>query len=577
MEHVPDGAILDVAFYTGEEDRVEMRVSRPQTVFEGPKPIVKDWADVIYPAHSANLQAPGPSNPGGAPHVILVDRPTVDEIERLWRQGRYDMLTKDDIEGLKVGGKFEGENEQQQQKAIIEGDSEIEFADVPGEQKRVTRLLVFDVLQTNKNQPAEDVVYTVIKEKELLCRFRRLSEDFPNTLGRRPFAEQSFIPIKGRKSGISLLEALEASHDAKKAVLDMGVNHGSLLLSPFFFYRPSSSMKPEVIKVFPGEGYPLSDPKNDVNFPTIPPAGQSFAVNAYTLFDREEERVMMIGDFQLGRVPQGKASALRTAQGMAMIAGQGEERPERILRRLFAGLGQIWAMAHDLNRHRLPGEKRVRVALPLDPGEDPYRTVDQKAVDTTVEFEFTANAFNVSRGALQEAITTLAGLLINPVMIQAGVVTADNIYALAKNAVRAWGQNVDEYVSPPSGEVRITAREAIYKIADGQMPMGIPHEGPMRHLQIIQKFVASDLFGFFGQREVQLLQEWIQTVQQLWAEAMQQQALLAGQAGGQKALGPPGQGGGGQRPDSSAPPMEQNEMIDETMPTAGGGGNQGVM
>ncbi len=77
---------VKIAFFVDAEGGpVEMVMTGMEKVFEGPKPMVKDRSDVLHPPQAVNLQRPGPSNPDGAGHVILVDRPSIDEIDRLRR------------------------------------------------------------------------------------------------------------------------------------------------------------------------------------------------------------------------------------------------------------------------------------------------------------------------------------------------------------------------------------------------------------------------------------------------------------------------------------------------------------
>src|SRR3990167_9326898 len=154
---------------------------------------------------------------------------------------------------VKGTSKLEGESQEKEQKAMIEGAQPEMVTETPPEQARLTRLMIFDVAAMKASLPAEDVVYTVFLEHKKLARFRRLQEDFPSTASRRPFIERPFLPVRGRRVGIGMLEIIEGLHDAKKGIVDMSMNHGQLLLSPFFFYRASSSMRPEVIRINPGE------------------------------------------------------------------------------------------------------------------------------------------------------------------------------------------------------------------------------------------------------------------------------------------------------------------------------------
>ncbi len=247
------------------------------------------------------------------------------------------------------------------------------------------------------------------------------------------------IPVPGRRTGIGILEMAEGIHDLRKLLRDQMVNVGSLLLSPFFFYRPSGVMKPETIRLWPGEGYPLNDPKNDQFFPQINAQGISYAMNLDASLNQDEERLSLIGDLNMGRVPAGKASALRTTSNMAMVLGQGDARPERLLRRFFGGLGQVWSQAHELNRHFLDKAKSFRIAVPVEPGEDPYRTVEPADLDATMEFTFSANVMNTSKQALQANLEFLASMYLSEIAFMTGVSDADTVYTLFRDIGKARG------------------------------------------------------------------------------------------------------------------------------------------
>jgi hypothetical protein len=95
-----NGDAFNVKFYTDKDGEIEMTGSRSVRIYDGPKIIVKDYEDVLTPPRTANLQSPGPSNPGGASHVILIDHPTVDEIQRLVDSGFYDLVTKKELDRI---------------------------------------------------------------------------------------------------------------------------------------------------------------------------------------------------------------------------------------------------------------------------------------------------------------------------------------------------------------------------------------------------------------------------------------------------------------------------------------------
>ena len=578
---------FDVDFYT-VGDAIEMDAVREVTVFEAPRPIVKDYEDVLAPVRAANLQIPSPSNPGGAAHVILIDYPTIDELERLQKSKFYDLIDAEDIEKLKnVRRDTAGAEHEKVQKDVFQGVVENEGTNQgPGEgktpgHKQLTRLMCFDIFDIDGDGVAEDVIFWVIKEEKLLLRVRELTQVFPANPPRRPFAETSFLPVRGRRTGISLLEMMEGLHDLIKQFADQTIDRGTVVNAPFFFYRASSNMRPEVIRMWPGEGYPLSDPKNDVHFPSFPQDGSAFGFNLMSMFGQMEERLTNIGDLQLGRVPQGKSSALRTVRGMQAVMGQGEARPERILRRFFMCLSEVYAQMHELNQTFLPREKQIRISGVSKPTEDPYRTIKEpQAIRGRFLFDFTANALNTSKEAMQEQLDAIGAKILNPLMIQLGVVRADGVYQWARDVAKAHGQDGDKYLTPPTPESNLPkmfAEEVISFIFSGTLPEGRPAEATsMEHMQKLMEFAAEDAFGYLTPSQVELFKGYIALLRQRMQAEAQQQAQMAAAAQFQGGGAPGTPGPQGMAPiDTSQTPVQNNELLDESLPGAGGGGNPG--
>lgn len=574
---------IDVGFYTRESGEVEMVAEDDPLIFDGPVLVDKEWAEVLMPPRARNVQRPGPSNPRGAAHVILVDRPTVSEVADLQRRGYYDLMTKEDVEKLQKGERDITREAAERQRDAIKG-----VIDMPGapkgadSHKTVTRLMVFDMFDIDGDGVDEDVVWTVLVEPRLLVRARVQSEMFPSSPPMRPIVRREFLP-----GGMSLPEMLEGLHDVSKQMLDQTVDFGTLATMPIGFYRPIGGMKPETIRMMPGDMYPLNNPAQDVAFPQIQNNAVGFGINMMTLLNQFEERVAMQGELQFGRVPQGKASALRTQAGMQMVLNQGEARPERILRRFFGGLTEVWSIIHQYNERFLKAGKVVKVVGVAQDGEEIYTEVKKRdEIAGSFQFKFSANVFNTSRQALQQALTSLLGVYLTPLAMQLGVIDPAGAYRLLRDYGKALGQDPDQYIKAPTADAfkpRILAEDAITAITQGAKPYGVPLEpgGWQEHLQKLAEFQASDHFGILTPPQVDAFKGYvIEAIRQSQLDARRQALMAAaaqfsGQAGGGQG-GPPA---GPPDPNAQQNPMVSggNEMIDESMPTAGGGANQGAM
>lgn len=584
-----DGNEEDVAFFTTDTGEVEMVINSIKVVFDGPRPIIKEWEEVLYPPRAANLQAPSISNPKGAEAVILVDYPTLDEVTKLQKNGWYDGLTADDIKALSTAAVARERQEMENAKDTFDGVQGEPKAPITGAEshKRLTRYLCFDRFDIDGDGIDEDVMWWVIKEaNNKVAKAKLMTEMYPFKIPRRPLAHASFIPIRGRVAGISQLELTEGTHDAMKIAYDQMTDSSTITNSPFFFYRAAGGMQPEVIRLAPGEGYPLMDPSRDVHFPNIQSNAGAAGMNTIGLLTNMQERLTLVGDQSLGRVPPGGATALRTVTGMAMLQNNAEARPERILRRFYIGLRDIYTMCHELNEIFLPKNKKILLSKTRSKEEEAYETIESRdMIRGQFIFDFDANAFNTSRSALQEAMTSMMSTFITPLNLQLGIINEEGIYRLQRDWARIIGQDPDQYLSAPTPDAmlpKIFAEDVLLMVANGQKPFGVPAEagGAAEHLQKIQAIAQTDEFGFLDKALVaSILNPYLEQVSQRALEEQKQQQLqqAAQQFGAQGQQGAAPEGappqGGQQDPNAQPTNVQPGQLADQTLPGPNGNGS----
>src|SRR3989304_3601407 len=116
---------------------------------------------------------------------------------------------------------------------------------------RLARLQCFDMYDGDGDGIAEDMIFWIIEETQTLLKARRLSDIYPAQPPRRPLSGGSFLPVKGRYDGVSLLEIMEKIHDTMKVLIDQSINSNDLAIASPGFYRPSGGMNPEVLRIEP--------------------------------------------------------------------------------------------------------------------------------------------------------------------------------------------------------------------------------------------------------------------------------------------------------------------------------------
>jgi len=571
-----------ISFFFREDDTPEAHIEMPKEVFNGPVIIPKAIEDVVAPWRCGNLQPPGPSNPYGSPHVNVKDYPGLDELKRLKKQGVYDRLSNDDIKKLEESGFNKPSNFNSEEIKIQRDDMEGVNAGQHEKTKKVyTRIMSFERMDIDNDGLEEDVIIWMIEEPKLLLRVRTLNEMYPCDIPTRPLFEAQFLPVaEDRLYGISLLELMESLHDIMATSINQIIDNGTITNTPFFFYKPGTGMRQDTIRLDPGAGYPMNDPVRDVHFPQFAGRSQSEGFNLITLADQFMEKATMEGDLNFGRVPKGKASALRTASTTAAILQQSEARPERILRRIFIGISAMYRMVHQMNQRFLPRNKIFRKHGYTSPKDNPFRQIDSiESIRASMDFDFQASLINTNPSSSSQSLEEIMGMLLSPIALQAGLIDAEGIYKIVADVIKDKKIDPNRYLKYPAFDVdtrKLTAEEVISFIIKGMEPEGRPLEPVDQHLQKLMDFQQSDDFGYVSGKE-QVWATYIQKIQGLLQEQQQQQQMA--QAAGQF------QSGQGQTADSAAPgkppgvgdnpAVQSGELLDETLPGAGGGGSAG--
>jgi hypothetical protein len=577
----PQTATVD--FYSHDDGRLLCVVKRKLVIYDGPSVQPKTEEDIVYPSRCENLQPPSPSNPSGAHHVALVDYPSKDEIKRLIKSKYYDLPDAaakkrlDEEEATMGVGRQSADDPEQHkiQKDALTGHT-YGNSDVASE--TYTRIMMFARWDVDGDGLDENVVFWILKEHNLLLRARLMQEMFPSAEGRRPLMSEQFIPVPGQVRGIGLLELLEQIQDAMKILVDQSIDKNTLVNTPFFFFRPASGVRPETIRMAPGEGYPVANPTQDIAWSQIPNPDQTGSLNFLAMFNQWAERQAVIGELQFGRVPQGKSSALRTTAGMMSVLQQGAARPERIIRRFFMGLAEVYTQMHELNTINLQPKKQYRVLGMATPGADPYRTLDDPSkIKGRFQFEFKANSLNTNKAVKGQILQQLGAMTFNPMTFQMNLVSPENYYNWLNDIYKESGQDPNRYINPPtpqSAMPKINAEQAMGCMLHGVIPEQYPSEGPQMHLHRLQQLLpqlqqegAVDMaFMVLYNTYVNKVQSYAVQAQQLAQAAGQFSGMLSGSGGGQPAQGDAQAGG-------QAMPQPQGQLTDESLPGAGGGGN----
>lgn len=553
---------------------LEICIEWKATVHDGPAIVVHQLEDIVVPLRSENMQPISSANPFGAPWVARIIRVDYDTIKRRQKDGTYDELTEEDLDVIRglLGTRkpiyahaWEPvEDTAKEQKDSKEGRVETYYESYGGRQW-ATAIEWYGQLDVNDDGLSEEVIITYILDGQKLCRMRYLTEQYPGMPVLRPFAVSRFIPVPGQFYGIGLPELMEGIHDALHVLVNQNIDAGTVTNLPFFFYRAASGLKPEAMRLAPGEGYPLDNPQQDVAFPQFPQRDQQWSFNMIGLWMQYLDRVTQIGPIQMGQVPQGKASALRTTGTTMAILQQGAAMPEQILRRLFMGLKEIWEQFHLLNMRYLPKNKEYLVqGKPMDQDEAYGVIRDPQDIAIPVTFDFQATLTNTNKGLMSQTLQQLGAAIVSPLMLQLGIVKPENIYNWTKDVITAGQLDPARYVTKPDGAPdgpRHTAEDVIYMIMQGELPEVAPLEPPQEHLAKLQEEIQSDNFGLWEGNHTALLRVYLQRLMTHIQQEQQQQQLMQSAQQFQQTMAQQARGGPGRPPTQGkeAPPIQTQQ------------------
>jgi hypothetical protein len=158
------------------------------TVYDGPRLMVKDYDDVLFPSRAANLQPPGPANPGRRrPGSRCATSQAWAKSSACNRTGYYDSLSDEDLEAL-CGSQAALTNESAtaQQKDTLAGTQQQPGKPKQESQMALTRLIRFGAYDFDGNGNEEEAVFWILKDAKKLLRVRRLSDVNPGAPPARP-------------------------------------------------------------------------------------------------------------------------------------------------------------------------------------------------------------------------------------------------------------------------------------------------------------------------------------------------------------------------------------------------------
>lgn len=346
--------------------------------------------------------------------------------------------------------------------------------------------------------------------------------------GIRPIFKADYVKFPGRTHQVGVAELVYEEQRFDEAITNMRMDNGILASIPMFAYRAGGSLKPQMMRLRPGQGVPVDD-VNDIRMLQFPFL-QNFGYQEAALASQRSEEVLAVSEINLGRAPE-KVGALRNATGSNLIASESNIQLQINFSRLARSMNHVLQFIFRLCRERMPEKLWYRITSEI--GRPIFGQVNRDDLKGEYDFDISVDILSQSELERQQKATLLLQTVINPAATQTGVVTPDNIYNLYKNFLLANKVGrVDDFITKPQGyqETKLTPAERLYRLTVGMHDIPEPIESTVRLDEDHEKALAA-YDAFEKSTMIGLLSEQALAALQLLKEA-HQKMMMAANAGG---------------------------------------------
>lgn len=322
--------------------------------------------------------------------------------------------------------------------------------------------------------------------------------------GIRPIFKTDYVVFPDRNDGVGVAELIADEVEHIEAIRNLRMDNGILSSTPMGFYRASSSgLKPQVHQITPGQLIPVDDP-SDVRFANFPFL-QNFGYQEEGILQQDVQKKLAISELQLGTIPD-KVGALRNATGSNLLATESNIQLQIHFDRIAHSMSKMLQFMFRLMRERAPSDLYFRVQG--DTGEPIFGKVNREDLMGEYDFDISVDILSQSETERQQKAVLALQTLLNPTLLQSGVVQPKNIFALAKDFLVAnrYDRIAEKLSEPPdyTGDV-LSPAERVSRIALGRIDnpaiedtvrMDDKHE---QALEFYEAFKNSDDFGILTQ------------------------------------------------------------------------------
>lgn len=362
----------------------------------------------------------------------------------------------------------------------------------------------------------QEVVMWVHAESRKVLGWTYLYRIAPD--GKRPLFKADLLNFPNRSYGVGVAELLADLATNLNAIYNLRVDNGTMATLGWGVYRGTSGLKPDTIRISPGELMPVDDVQ-DIRMMQFPYLGQ-FGQQEEQQLTGYAEKLLSINELNLGAIPN-KVGALRNATGSNLLASESSIQLQIHFDRLAYCLDKMLQSMFRMCRTRMPEEIYYRVTGDL--GQNVFGKVARQDLEGEYDFKINLDILGQSRVEKQQQATLTMQTLMNPAFMQTGIVQPQNLYEIAKTFLKAQDvERVDKFITAPEGYdgETMNAGERFFRISagllDGIVDSVRLNENHEKALKIYEAFKANDaVYGLLSPEQVAALEAVIERHQQM--------------------------------------------------------------
>ena len=318
-------------------------------------------------------------------------------------------------------------------------------------------LVVYDSAQLNgeSNDTVPDrIQYIVNPSTRTLMRwtyFDRISSN-----GKLPLHMCHLFRRPRRSIGRGMVQTMFNLNDTLDVLVNQSIDAGTLANNPMFGYKGDSAWDPQEVRVEPGLGIKMEDPRSDINFfswNVNPSWSQSIQGGIMSM----AERMTAIGPTTVGQVGQ-NVGPLRSTSGVHALGQNANMLHDVWFQRVKCCMTELFEGLYSDCTLMMPPKLKISVTgaygVPMldDDGKPIKMDIDRKDLARRVHFGIYANGSNLNKDIEKENAMQMAQFSFQPLVIQTGVVKPQNVYEIMAEVHRTLGTaRVERFISKPDG------------------------------------------------------------------------------------------------------------------------------